>query len=64
MSTMAKPTEWEISGVASAMWNDGCDTDGRPRWCNLDAKADKEIIAEMKAQARAGLAAFIKLRNA
>lgn len=58
-----KPTEAEVSAVATAMWNDGCDTDGRPRWMSLSAKDDAEIIAEMKKQARVGIAAFCKLRS-
>jgi hypothetical protein len=57
-------TEAEINAVAAAMWNDGCDSDGRPRWMSLDAKADADIIRDMKAQARAGLAAFVKMRGA
>lgn len=61
---MKAATEAELNVVAAAMWNDGCDTDGRPRWMSLSAKEDAEIIREMKAQARAGLAAFLKLRGA
>ena len=61
---MNKPTEAEITAVAAAMWNDGCDTDGRPRWMSLDPKTEKEIIQEMKQQAHAGLEAFCKLRGA
>lgn len=58
-----KITEAEINAVAAAMWNDGCETDGRPRWMSLSPKDDAEIISEMKAQARAGLLAFCKLRG-
>lgn len=60
---ITEATDMEVSAVAAAMWNDGCDTDGRPAWIRLSAKDDKEIIAEMKAQARVGLSVFIKMRN-
>lgn len=60
---MSKVTEAEINAVAAAMWNDGCDNDGRPRWMSLHAKEDAEIIAQLKQQARAGLETFCKLRG-
>lgn len=61
---MRRPNEAEIAAVAAAMWNDGCDVDGRPLWIELDSVADKEIIREFKSQARTALAAFIRMRDA